>query len=275
MVGVVGVIALFTVLALSLFITRLATTALAATGLSWQAARFQARSAFTGTGFTTSEAEKVVDHPVRRRIIMLLMIARSAGLVSIVISLILSFADAGGPQVLWRLGWLAGGVAALYAAAATPWVDRGLSRLINWALRRWTDLDTRDYYGLLQLSGEYAVHEMRVQEGDWVAGRDLDDCQLNQEGVLVLGIRREDGSYVGAPKGTTTIHAGDTLLLYGRGKTLQDLDRRRADPAGDVEHREAVSEQERHEAEQERREAAREARRQGRGPRGGGPKDNS
>jgi Trk-type K+ transport system membrane component len=56
MVGVVGIIALFTVLALSLFITRLATTALAATGLSWQAARFQARSAFTGTGFTTSEA---------------------------------------------------------------------------------------------------------------------------------------------------------------------------------------------------------------------------
>jgi uncharacterized protein with PhoU and TrkA domain len=96
-----------------------------------------------------------------------------------------------------------------------------------------------------------------------VAGRDLNECQLNQEGVLVLGVRRDDGSYVGAPKGSTTIHAGDTLLLYGRGKTLQDLDRRRADVAGDVEHREAVSEQERHEAEQQRQEAAREARRQG------------
>ena len=91
MLGVVRIIAFLTVLGLSLFITRLATIALTYTGLSWDAARFQARSAFTGTGFTTSEAERVADHPVRRRIIMLLMIARSAGVVSIVISLILSF----------------------------------------------------------------------------------------------------------------------------------------------------------------------------------------
>ena len=70
MLGIVGVIAFLTVLGLSLFITRLATIALTYTGLSREAARFQARSAFTGTGFTTSEAERVVDHPVRRRIIM-------------------------------------------------------------------------------------------------------------------------------------------------------------------------------------------------------------
>ena len=55
-----------TVLSLSLFVTQLATIALTYTGLSLEAARFQARSAFTGTGFTTSEAENVVDHPVRR-----------------------------------------------------------------------------------------------------------------------------------------------------------------------------------------------------------------
>ena len=70
MVGIVGVIASLTVLGLSLVITRIATTALSLTGLSWEAAKFQARSAFTGTGFTTSEAERVVDHPVRRRVIV-------------------------------------------------------------------------------------------------------------------------------------------------------------------------------------------------------------
>jgi hypothetical protein len=71
--------------------TRIAATALALTGLSREAARFQVRSAFTGTGFNTREAEKVVDHPVRRQIIMLLMIARSAGVVSIIISLTRAF----------------------------------------------------------------------------------------------------------------------------------------------------------------------------------------
>ena len=89
MVGIIGIVALLTVLGLSLVITRLATMALVMTGLSEEAARFQARSAFTGTGFTTSESEKLVNHPVRRQIVMLLMILRSAGLISIVISLIL------------------------------------------------------------------------------------------------------------------------------------------------------------------------------------------
>jgi hypothetical protein len=67
MSGIVGIIALLTVLVLSLLITRVATVALTMTGLSQEAARFQARSAFTGTGFTTKEAEDVVNHPVRRR----------------------------------------------------------------------------------------------------------------------------------------------------------------------------------------------------------------
>jgi len=80
MTGIVRVAALLTVLALSLLITRLATVALTHTGMSTQAARFQARSAFTGTGLTTSEAEQVVRHPVRRRIVMTLMVLRSAAL---------------------------------------------------------------------------------------------------------------------------------------------------------------------------------------------------
>lgn len=49
-------LAIGTVLAallLSLLITRIATNALSVTGLSRETARFQARSAFTGVGFTT------------------------------------------------------------------------------------------------------------------------------------------------------------------------------------------------------------------------------
>jgi hypothetical protein len=81
----------------------------ALTGLSREAARFQARSAFTGTGFATSETERVVDHPVRRRITMLLMTARSAGSVSIIISLILSFGSGDGRGQLLKLLGLVGG----------------------------------------------------------------------------------------------------------------------------------------------------------------------
>lgn len=45
---------LLMVVAVSLVITTVATVVLVATGMSTQSARFQARSAFTGAGFTTS-----------------------------------------------------------------------------------------------------------------------------------------------------------------------------------------------------------------------------
>lgn len=78
--------ALLSVLAtvtLSLLITRIASEAMVFTGLSAQAAQFQARSAFTGAGFTTQESEQATNHPVRRRIIMWLMLLGNAGIVTV------------------------------------------------------------------------------------------------------------------------------------------------------------------------------------------------
>lgn len=56
----VQVASLLIVLLMSLIITRVATVALTLTGMSYSAARFQARSALTGAGFTTNESERVV-----------------------------------------------------------------------------------------------------------------------------------------------------------------------------------------------------------------------
>lgn len=263
MVGIIGVIALLTVLGLSLVITRLATVALTMTGLSEQAARFQARSAFTGTGFTTSEAEAVVDHPTRRRIIMLLMIVRSAGLVTILISLILSFVGPGTDQAkLIRLSFLAGGVTALWLLAQNRWVDHWLRRWIGVALNRWTDLDARDYSGLLNLSGDYGVSEMQVNQEDWVVDQSLAELRLRDEGVVVLGIYRSDGSYVGVPQAETNIESGDRLILYGRAESLQDLGERRSGPSGESAHDEAVERQKDEEQEQDRQEQASKQRRE-------------
>jgi len=94
-------VALFSLLVLvtvSLLITHIATIALTLTGLSQEVVRFQARSAFTGVGFTTNESEKVVEHPVRRRIIMVLMLLGNVGVITVMSSLILTFVTSVGPQ---------------------------------------------------------------------------------------------------------------------------------------------------------------------------------
>jgi len=255
-----AVLSLILVLALSLVVVRVATVALVLTGLSRDLARFQARSAFTGTGYTTSETEEVVRHPVRRRIVMLLMLLGNAGIATVIASMILSFTSVPGPEGVWwntwwfRLLFIVVAVSGLLYVAYSKWVDRRMSSVIAWALKRYTDIDLRDYAGLLHLTGQYAVSEILVREGDWVADRSLEKLHLNAEGVLVLGIERPDGRYVGAPRGQTALHPGDVLIVYGRDDTLTDLDQRRAGPQGNRRHIEAVQKQatlERHEREQE------------------------
>ncbi len=75
---------LLVVLTISLLTVRVATVMLILTGLSLPLARFQARSAFTGCGYTTGESEQIVGHPVRRRIISTLMLLGNAGIVTTV-----------------------------------------------------------------------------------------------------------------------------------------------------------------------------------------------
>ena len=240
----IAVVTLIVVLFLSLIVVRIAAEALTLTGISREAARFQARSAWTGTGFTTAEAEQVVGHPVRRRIVSLLMLLRSAGLVTAASTLMLSFVnvEARGDGFL-RFAVLVGGLLALWLFARSAVVDRWMARVISGALKRYTEIDVRDYAGLLHLAGEYAVMELQVHEDSWLAQRTLAELGLPEEGVLVLGVVRQDGTYFGAPRGGTRLAPGDTVLLYGRSPILADLDRRPAD--GQAAHSTAVAEQRR------------------------------
>jgi hypothetical protein len=63
--------------------------ALEATGMERSRARFQALSAISGTGFTTSRAEEVVENPRRRIIISTLMFVGNAGIISFLVALII------------------------------------------------------------------------------------------------------------------------------------------------------------------------------------------
>jgi NhaP-type Na+/H+ or K+/H+ antiporter len=92
----VSVVSLLLVLALSMLVIRVGAVAFLMTGLSEEVARFQSLSAFSGTGFTTDEAETVVKDPARRRIATLLIRLGAIGVVSSIATLLLSFVGAGG-----------------------------------------------------------------------------------------------------------------------------------------------------------------------------------
>lgn len=239
----IAAISLFVVVFLSILTTRIATIALSHTGLSKESARFQARSALTGSGFTTSESEKVVAHPVRRRIILMLMLIGNAGLVTAVSSLILTFViTESNFSLISSIVIIVGGISGIWWAAQSQVVDRFLSRIIDKALRRYTTIDVRDYAAILHLSGDYQITELRVEPDDWVTNQSLKELRLSHEGIMVLGIQRERGNYIGTPGGSTEILPNDVLTIYGRASSFESLDNRKKGAAGDKEHEAATAE---------------------------------
>ncbi len=237
----IAIATLLLVVTISLVITRVATVILTATGMSAESARFQARSAFTGAGFTTSESERVVDHPLRRRVIATLMLLGNAGIVAAASSTILGFRGGSLGHQSWKVLEMVLGLLALVFISRSRWVDRRLTRAIARIVGRYSDLTTRDLGALLDLSGAYAVKELAVRDGDWVADRALGELELREEGIAVLGIVRASGRYLGAPAGHSRVRSADVLILYGQADQLRELDDRCAGPDGDAAHQAAVA----------------------------------
>ena len=255
----IAVLTLLVVVTLALIVTRIASSALVLTGLSMDVARFQSRSAFTGCGFATQESEDIMRHPARRRIIMLLMLWGNAGLVTSVASLLFSFANVStSTAAWWRAGALMAGLLVLWLLARSKWLDRYTSRLFKRLLRRWSTLDVRDYVSLLDLTGDFSVAETEVEEGDWLADRQLRELRLPDEGVTVLGVRRADGGYLGVPSADEQLFAGDVVVLYGQKEAIESIDQRTRDDGGAASRAASVERENRRKRSQEALERLRE-----------------
>lgn len=234
-----ALVSLIVIVSLSLLIVRIGTVALTMTGLSKDVAAFQSLSAFSGAGYTTEEAETITAYPARRRVVTALIRLGSVGLVTTIASLVLSFTD---PATQFeRLVVLVGVVLALVGLSASSRFHALLTPAIRWALSRTATFELRDYTGLLDLHGDYRVADVEVGAGEWLADERIGDLELrSDEGVVILGIRRADGTYVGAPSGENVIRPGDTLVTYGREDRLQELAARLE--GDDEAHRQAVAE---------------------------------
>ncbi len=239
----VEVIALLIVAGVTLLIGRLGTIALTATGLPRPIAKFQARSALSGAGYTTNESESIVGHPARRKIVMSLMTLGGLGSAAIIATLIISFADVSSFGGGFRKGLLLViGLFVFWMVLRIPTLDRILSQWFAGLIKRATDVDVRNYGNMLRLSGDYGISELLIEPGDWLADKTLAELDLSHEGLLVLGIVRGD-NYFGAPKGTYVARPDDTLLVYGPVNRLAELDEREQGAMGDMAHRNAVAAQ--------------------------------
>jgi len=211
----------------SFIAVRIGAIAFQLTGLEWSLAKFQALSCFSGTGFTTREAELIVGHPRRRKIASILMVLGNAGLVM----LIATFANSIRPRLAGASSWfgwlwgglgplvnlliIAGGIFLTWRFFATSPKAKTLTDYLRSRVRQSGIVEPVSVEELMVASAGYGVVRAEVGKDSPLAGRTLAKSGLRQKDITVLVVRRGDEPIANPPP-DTKIQSGDRLLCFGK-----------------------------------------------------------
>ena len=242
----IALFSLLTIITLSIVVIRIGAIALELTGLPSEVAAFQAQSAFSGTGYTTSEAESVVNHPVRRKIVRVLILLGSAGLTSTIATFILTFIGESNQSITFRFCFLSIGIFIIYLLSRSQSLYRAMKMLILKMLKRYTSLHVIDYQEVFGLSKGYTISKFKVKKNSWMDNKTLEELKLNSEGILIFSIQRKiknEDKFIGVPTSSTIIKAGDILTCYGQAEAIKGLSTRQKGQQGDKEHEAQIKEE--------------------------------
>ena len=206
----------------SFIIVRIGGFALQLTGIEPDVARFQALSAFSGTGFTTREAERVVGHRTRRRIVTILIVLGNAGTVTVIATLVASFTQVTG--YMWffiRLAIIVGGIFGLYqliirSNVGQRIVDRLQRPVMNRILREAPAVEE-----IFHLEKDWAISLVTIKESSKNIGLSMADITTEKD-IEILSIDRA-GTYLARPNWDEKIEEGDRLLVYANRKSVKRI----------------------------------------------------
>jgi len=213
--NVIYIIPVIVVIIISVVIVKIASVALKMTGLNERKARFQALSAFTGTGFTTKDSETILENEIRERIVMGLMILGNAGLVTVITTLVFSFGKGGVRPALANTAMLLVAVFVLYKLATHKRLTVYLTKRIESKLERRPPFHKRPVEEVLRVAKDYGIAEVTIKNPCQNLGKSLADSSFRDNNILVLAIERKNG-VIPTPHADDIIREGDTIICYGK-----------------------------------------------------------
>ncbi len=215
----VGIL-LITIL-VSFIIVRIGGFALQLTGIEPDIANFQALSAFSGTGFTTTEAERVVLNRTRRRIVTILIILGNAGLVTIIATLVASFTQVSGYGWFFiRLAIIIVSIIVLYRLIMRSRVG---NIILSWFRKPLMNRIIREAPAIEEIfyMGDWGINLVMMTGKSKNIGLSLADV-TTEEDIEILAVDRA-GATLTRPSSEEKIVEGDRLLVYGNRRSLKRL----------------------------------------------------
>lgn len=219
------------IIVISFIIVRIGAIAFELTGLEWSLAKFQALSCFTGTGFTTREAELITGNTQRRRIASVLIVLGHAGLVT----LIATFANSLRTDFImptFSIPFLH----SVIPSHLLPWINL---TIIVFAVYTTYKIFTHTKFGgkltdflrshivkkeiikpvsfeeLIVATGGYGISQIEVCKDSPILNRTLIESELRQYDITVLAVEREEQT-IPNPVADTKILLGDKLICFGK-----------------------------------------------------------
>ncbi|MFC1927071.1 TrkA C-terminal domain-containing protein [Chloroflexota bacterium] len=207
---------------ISFIAVRIGGFALQLTGIEAEIARFQALSAFSGTGFTTREAERVVGHRTRRRIVTILIILGNAGTVTVIATLVASFTQVGGYSWFFiRLAIIVAGIVGLYQLIIRSNFGQ---RIIDWLQKPVVNRVLRTAplaEEIFHVEKDWAISLVTMKGSSKSIGQSVTDITAEGD-IEILGINRA-GAYLVRPGMEDKIAQGDRLLVYANRRAVKRI----------------------------------------------------
>ncbi|MFD6440475.1 hypothetical protein ACFWDG_11825 [Peribacillus sp. NPDC060186] len=215
MMNVVFMVLYFLIIGL---VIEISVTLLKLTGLKNTVARFQVISMLTGTGFTTDESKSIIDHPVRRKISMFLILFGAFSLAVIISSISILLTD---DLRLMELSFIIGILVVLGIFVKTPFINNKISNKMHSEMYNHYELWEHPIEEVLFLEDEDVVMEIDIYEdSEFIDAKAFDVISQGADiNILFIEsgevkIRKELYEY--------KIKLGDNLFLYGNKKEIEE-----------------------------------------------------
>lgn len=215
-----SLIGLIVILAAAYVIIVAGASAYELTGLDRDAALFQSLSAFTGTGFTTLQAENVVEHRTRRNITMTLIILGYAAAATVVATLVRSVQV----ETWWDAIWTLSLAVVAVSLAAAVWRSNGLLHLNDYIRRSVARQVVHEpvlHEDLFRYKPGFGITRIEVPTDSRVVGKRLMELDLKELQLQILLIEMADDTVV-VPDGNYTVQPLSHLVVFGRLSAVQD-----------------------------------------------------